>query len=105
MIPKKPAPDLIPGEDRFSGKFVLKTRIQRTRRSTRRGARHTFLQPPVAPARVRGRRGAAKALYHCCTAVEMPNNGVCIVALHHRRSCGGERAKPAVQIAEGRVAG
>jgi len=27
MIPKKPAPDLIRGEDRFSGKFVLKTRI------------------------------------------------------------------------------
>jgi hypothetical protein len=84
MIPKKPAPDLIRGEDRFSGKFVLKTRIQRTRRSTRRGARHPFLQPPVAPARVRGRRGAAKAVYHCCTAVEMPDNGYalshCIIA-------------------------
>jgi hypothetical protein len=84
MIPKKPAPDPIRGEDRFSGKFVLKTRIQRTRRSTRRGARHTFLQPPVAPARVRGRRGAAKAVYHCCTAVEMPDNGYalshCIIA-------------------------
>jgi hypothetical protein len=84
MIPKKPAPDLIRGKDRFSGKFVLKTRIQRTRRSTRRGARHPFLQPPVAPARVRGRRGAAKAVYHCCTAVEMPDNGYalshCIIA-------------------------
>jgi hypothetical protein len=84
MIPKKPAPDLIQGEDRFSGKFVLKTRIQRTRRSTGRGARHAFLQPPVAPARVGGRRGAAKAVYHCCTAVEMPDNGYalshCIIA-------------------------